>query len=156
MTQSRKIITLSLTGALIVGALPALAACSPQQLVQNAVENAVEDATGVDINVDTNTLPDGFPAEVPTISGEIIVSGSLGSGPDTIWTVSIKVADASAGYEEAKGKLVSAGFTADFESAVDGASTGMFSNGTYSAMITAANDGTNTAVTYVVNAAAAQ
>lgn len=156
MTTTRKIITLSLAGALILGAAPALAACSAPQLVQDAVQGAVEDATGVDVNLDSNTLPDGFPAEVPTISGDIKVSGSLGVGADKVWTVSIAVADLAAGYEDAKGKLLGAGFTSDFDASADGASSGIFSNATYTVMVTAANDGTDNSVTYVVSGKAAQ
>ena len=156
MTTTRKIITLSLAGALALGAAPALAACSPQQLVQDTLQNAVKDATGVDVNVDANTLPKGFPAEVPTISGDITVSGSLGVGADKVWTVSITVPDLAAGYAEATSKLLGAGFTSDFDATADGSSTGIFSNATYTAMVTATNDGTDNTVTYVVSGKPAQ
>jgi hypothetical protein len=155
MATTRKIITLSLAVILLTGAVPALVACSAPQFVQDAVSGAVKDATGVDVNLDGNTLPDGFPTEVPTISGDIKVSGSLGVGADKVWTVSIAVADLAAGFEEATGKLLAAGFTSDFDASADGASTGIFTNATYTAMVTATNDGTNNTVTYVVSGKAA-
>ena len=156
MIRTRKIMTVAIAGVLVLGAAPALAACSAPQLVQDAVQGALEDATGVDVNLDGNTLPDGFPAEVPTISGDIKVSGSLGVGADKVWTVSIAVADLTAGFEDAKNKLVDAGFTSDFDASADGASTGIFTNATYTAIVTATKDGTNNTVTYVVSGKAAQ
>jgi hypothetical protein len=152
MATTRKIITLALAGALALGAAPALAACSPQQLVQDAVQNAVKDATGVDVdvNVDGGTLPEGFPAEVPVISGEITSSGSLGTGADRAWSVVVKVSDPTTSYEDAKGKLLAAGFNADFDATADGASTGMFSNAQYSVVVATTGTGSDNNVSYVV------
>ena len=156
MIATRKIITLSLAGALVMGAAPALAACSPQQLVQDTLQGAVKDATGVDVTIDENTLPNGFPVEVPTVSGDISASGSLGVGADKVWTVSITVPDLAAGYAEATSKLLGAGFTSGFDATADGASTGIFSNATYTAIVTATNDGSDNKVTYVVSGKPAQ
>jgi hypothetical protein len=158
MRSSRKVIALALAGALALGIAPLLAGCSPEQLVQDAVQNAVKDATGVDVdvNMDGKTLPDDFPAEVPVISGEITLSGSVGAGGEKVWTVVFRTSDLAAGYDEAKSKLTGAGYTADYDMAQDGAYTGMFSNGTYSVIVTSANDGSNDVVTYVVSAMAAQ
>jgi hypothetical protein len=158
MHAKRKILTLALVGALTLGATPLLAACSPQQLVQDAVQNVVEDATGVDVdlNIDGKTLPDDFPAEVPLISGEITLSGALGTGGDKVWTVAISASDLAAGYDEAKSKLLGAGYAADFDLAQDGTYSGSFSNGSYYVLVTGANDGTNNLVSYVVSTQAAQ
>jgi hypothetical protein len=124
--------------------------------VQNAVENAVKDGTGVDVSLGGEALPEGFPAEITTVNGDIKTSGSLGVGAERVWTVSIVVADLAAGFEEAKSKLVAAGFTSSFDAAADGAYTGIFSNATYTVMVTAVNDGTDNTVTYVVSSTAAQ
>ncbi|MCF8540584.1 MAG: hypothetical protein K9H50_02325 [Aurantimicrobium sp.] len=158
MRAKRKILTLALAGALTLGATPLLAACSPQQLAQDAVQNVVEDATGVDVdlNIDGKTLPDDFPAEVPMISGEITLSGSLGTGGDKVWTVAISASDLAASYDEAKSKMLGAGYTADFDLAQDGTYSGAFSNGSYSVIVTAANDGSNNVVSYVVSTQATQ
>jgi len=150
MTRTRKIITAAIAVALVLGIAPSLAACSPLQLVQNAVENAVKDGTGVDVNIGGKTMPEGFPAEVPVISGDIGVSGSLGVGSDQIWTVSFTVPDLAVAYEEATGKLLSAGFSSDFDATAEGASTGSFSNASFTAIVTATSDGTIGTITYVV------
>ena len=150
MTTVRRMITLSIAGALVLGVTPALVACSPQQLVQDAVENAVKDATGIDVNIEGTSMPDGFPAEVPVISGDIGASGSLGLGADQIWTVSFTVPDLAAAYDEAKSKLLAAGFTSDFDATTDGVATGSFSNASFTAIVTATGDGTSNTVTYVV------
>lgn len=150
MTRTRKLLTVSIASVLVLGIAPALVACSPQQLVQDAVENAVKDVTGIDVNIDGTTMPEGFPAEVPVISGDIGVSGSLGVGADQVWTVSFTVPDLAAAFEEATGKLLSAGFASDFDATVDGASTGSFSNASFTAIVTATSDGTSNTVTYVV------
>ncbi|CAB4909840.1 MAG: hypothetical protein F2808_07260 [Actinobacteria bacterium] len=150
MTATRKIMMLALAGALTVGGVPVLTACSPQQALQGAVENAIEDATGVDVNVDGGTMPEGFPAEVPVISGEITSSGSLGTGADRAWSVVVKVSDPTTSYEDAKGKLLAAGFNADFDATADGASTGMFSNAQYSVVVATTGTGSDNNVSYVV------
>ena len=158
MTRTRKIMTAVIASALVLGVAPALAACSPQQLVQDAVENAVKDATGVDVdvNIDGTSLPEGFPAEITTVSGDIKTSGALGVGAERVWTVSVVVADLATGFEEATSKLVAAGFTSSFDAAADGAYTGIFSNASYTVMVTGVNDGTDNTVTYVVSSQAAQ
>lgn len=158
MRSSRKVIALALAGALALGIAPLLAGCSPQQLVEDAVQNVVEDATGVDVdlNLDGKTLPDDFPAEVPVISGDITLSGSLGTGGDKVWTVGITASELAAGYDEAKSKLLGAGYTADFDLAQDGTYSGSFSNGSYFVLVTAANDGSNNVVSYVVSTLVAQ
>jgi hypothetical protein len=156
MITIRTLATAVLAGALVVGVTPALAACSPLQLVQNAVENAVKDGTGVDVSVGGETLPQDFPAEVATIGGQITTSASLGVGAERVWTVSIVVADLAAGFDDARSKLLAAGFTSSFDAAADGAYTGIFSNAVYTVMVTAVNDGTQNTVTYVVSSVTAQ
>jgi hypothetical protein len=150
MTRTRKLLTVSIASVLVLGIAPALVACSPQQLVQDAVENAVKDVTGIDVNIDGKTMPEGFPAEVPVISGDIGVSGSLGVGAEQVWTVSFTVPDLAAAYKEATGKLLSSGFVSDFDATAEGASTGSFSNASFTAIVTATSDGTSNTLTYVV------
>jgi hypothetical protein len=124
--------------------------------VQNAVENAVKDGTGVDVSVGGETLPQDFPTEVATISGQITTSASLGVGAERVWTVSIVVADLAAGFDDARSKLLAAGLTSSFDAAADGAYTGIFSNAVYTVMVTAVNDGTKNTVTYVVSSVTSQ
>jgi hypothetical protein len=150
MTATRKILTLTLAGVLCVSATPLLVACNPQQLVQGVVENAVKDASGFEVNLGGTTMPEGFPAEVPVISGEIATGGSLGTETDKAWSVVFTVPDLAAAYEEATGKLLAAGFTSDFDATADGASTGMFSNAQYSVVVATTGTGSDNNVSYVV------
>ena len=156
MTATRKIATLALGGALMLGVAPGLVACSTAgQLVQDAVGGAVKDATGLDVNLGGKTLPEGFPAEIALVGGEIAQSGSLGLGTEHVWTVGVTVSDLTAGFEEAKTKLLDAGFTATAAGA-EGLNAGLFSNAAYSVMLTATEDATGKTVTYVVTSLIAQ
>ena len=149
MATTRRIVTLALAGALALSIAPTLAACSADQIVQDAVENAVNDATGLDVNLGGKTLPEDFPAEVSIVGGEISLSGALGAGTEKVWTVGILVTDLAAGFEEAKTKLLDAGFVA-METGTDGLNTGIFSNAAYSVLVTATDNGTEKTVNYVV------
>lgn len=155
MATSRRIIASITAVALGCGALTVLSGCSPEQLIQDAVENAIQDQTGVDIDVNTDasgsaTMPADWPAEVPVVSGNIMVAGSIGSGTDKTWTVQITVPDVASGYDEAKNLLLGAGFTASMDMTGDGTWTGMFDNGNYSVIVTGTDDGTDTYVGYLV------
>jgi len=149
MATTRRIVTLALSGALTLGVAPTLAGCSAEQLVQDAVENAVNDATGLDVDLGGKTLPEDFPTEVSIVSGEISLSGALGAGTEKVWTVGVLVADLAAGFDEAETKLRDAGFTA-METGTDVMNTGIFSNGAYSVLVTATENGTDKTVNYVV------
>lgn len=156
MTATRKIVTLALSGALMLGVAPGLVACSTAgQLVQDAVGGAVKDATGLDVNLGGKTLPEGFPAEIAIVGGEVSQSGALGLGTEKVWTVGVTVSDLTAGFEEAKTKLLDAGFTATAAGA-EGLNAGIFSNAAYSVLVTATEDATGKTVTYVVTSLTAQ
>jgi len=160
MTATRRIATLALSGALMLGVAPGLVACSTAgQLVQDAVGgavgDAVKDATGLDVNLGGKTLPEGFPAEIAIVSGEVSQSGALGLGTEKVWTVGVTVSDLTAGFEEAKTKLLDAGFTATAAGG-EGLNAGIFSNAAYSVLVTATEDATGKTVTYVVTSLTAQ
>jgi hypothetical protein len=140
----------------MLGVAPGLVACSTAgQLVQDAVGTAVKDATGLDVNLGGKTLPEGFPAEIAIVSGEVSQSGALGLGTEKVWTVGVTVSDLTAGFEEAKTKLLDAGFAAT-AAGVEGLNTGIFSNAAYSVLVTATEDATGKTVTYVVTSLIAQ
>jgi hypothetical protein len=65
------------------------------------------------------------------------------------------VSDLTAGFEEAKTKLLDAGFTATAAGA-EGLNAGIFSNAAYSVLVTATEDATGKTVTYVVTSLTAQ
>ena len=156
MTATRKIVTLALGAALMLGVTPGLVACSTAGgLVQDAVGNAVKDATGLDVNLGGKALPEGFPAEIAIVSGEISQGGALGLGTEKVWTVGVTVSDLTAGFEEAKTKLLDAGFTAT-AAGVEGMNTSIFSNAAYSVLVTATEIGTDKTIAYVVTSLTAQ
>lgn len=122
-------------------AAPALTGCfgNPiENIVNNGVEQAVEGATGQDVSLG-GKLPDGWPAEVPVVEGEIGPGGGT-TGADSGWAVLItsSVADPLA---EAKASLEAAGFTADSNFA--GAEGGIiaFTNGTYQVVVVGSPEG---------------
>jgi hypothetical protein len=126
-----------------------------QDAVGGAVGDAVKDATGLDVDLGGKTLPEGFPAEIAIVGGEISQSGALGLGTEKVWTVGVTVSDLTAGFEEAKTKLLDAGFTATAAGG-EGLNAGIFSNAAYSVLVTATEDATGKTVTYVVTSLTAQ
>jgi len=119
---------------IIVGAgVPLLSGCS--SAVQGAVEQAAGNAIGGDVNIssdglsvtDSNgneiqvggdvTLPDNWPAEVPTVDGgklvTVMVAGD-GASVNAMWTTEASTADTAASYSSA---LTAAGYTQEQTSA---------------------------------------
>jgi len=122
-----------------------------QGLVEGGVEQIIEDQTGVDVNIDGAgsgaSLPDNWPADVPTVEGNVVFSAS----GDGIFSAAIAVADAAAA-ERAYTLLTDAGYTeTSFFDLGEGSSSRAFEGGAYTvSIITAVNeDGTATA-TYSV------
>lgn len=77
-------------------------------IVEGGVEQIIEDQTGVDVDVDGSgaTLPDSWPADVPTADGTVVFSAAS----DGNFTAAITVAsfaDAQAAFDD----LLEAGFT---------------------------------------------
>lgn len=150
--MNRKVIVLPLVVGLSLATLPLLSACNPAQIVQdaagNAIKNAVKDATGVDVA--TGSLPDGWPASVPVVSGEVQQGGSVDLGNGSSFEASIKVSDVATATAEAKSQMAGAGFTADTEMDLDGSFMGSYSNAEYNVTITIGKTGNDSTAAYVV------
>jgi hypothetical protein len=74
------------------------------------------------------TLPATFPSDdVPLIEGDIAYSQDLGTG----WVIYIHRDDFNAGYEEAKGLLIDAGFAGDTANQDDTGAFGQFTTDAY-------------------------
>jgi hypothetical protein len=74
------------------------------------------------------TLPATFPsADVPLIEGDLAYVQDLGTG----WVIYIHRDDFNAGYEEAKGLLLDAGFTGETANQDDTGSFGQFTSDAY-------------------------
>lgn len=118
-------------------------------VVEGGVEQIIEDQTGVDVDVNGSgaSLPDSWPAEVPTVNGEIIFSAAS----DGSFTAAINVADLGAA-QGAFDALLDAGFTQTAELSLgEGSESRVFENGTYNvAVIVAQNEDGTGLVQYTV------
>jgi hypothetical protein len=92
-------------------------------------------------------IPATFPTDVPLIDGPIAFGMDLGTG----WSVIITATDLGGGYDDAKGRLLAAGFTSQMDSTTEDGSFGLFTNDKYQINLTASDDAQyGTAVSYVV------
>lgn len=123
---------------LALGMTPALAGC-----FGNPVETIIEGATGGEVDLGGTSIPDGFPAEVPVIDGEILFGGGIGSGADKIYNVTVRVSDGTV-LEQISADLEAAGFVsqADLGDA-SGGGTFIGSNDTWGVLVVVSEDGTN-------------
>lgn len=136
--------------ALALGSVLTLSGCfaNPldqltEGLVEGGVEQIIEDQTGVDVDVNGSgaSLPDSWPADVPTVDGSILFSAAA----DGTFTAGITVASTAAA-EDAFTRLLDAGYTQTGEFDLgDGASTRTFENGAWTVGIIIVPDGTGAA-----------
>ncbi|WP_146215761.1 hypothetical protein [Cryobacterium arcticum] len=94
----------------LLAAGPLLAGCSDAQ-VQDAVNGAVQGATDGDVSLG-GALPDGWPAEIPVIDGEIKFGAGNTTNGDQGWVVTV-ASSATDPLADAEQKLVDAGFEVD-------------------------------------------
>jgi len=118
-------------------------------LVEGGVEQIIEDQTGVGVDIDGTgaSLPDSWPAEVPTVEGQVI----LAAAADGTFSAAITVSNIAAA-QEAFTLLTDGGFTesSSFELG-DGVSSKTFDNATYSVtVITGLNDDGTAIVQYAI------
>lgn len=151
INRQKAMVTASLALALLI--TPALSGCfTAEDVAQEAAEKIVEDQTGADIEIDAEgtQLPNGWPAEVEVVKGDISNAVSYSDDAGTTWAAEVAVSDAEAGYTDAKKKLEAAGFATDSETSFEGSYSGSFSNGTYAVVITAAAIDGGAFVSYLV------
>lgn len=110
--------------------------------------DTTDDTDSNDIDLDQFAgVPDTFPSDIPIISGDVPMGIDLGTG----WSVIIQVDDTAAAYEEAKGKLLSAGFTAVTDSTTADGSFGVFDSDKYQLQLTGSDTADyGAALSYVV------
>jgi len=104
-----------------------LGGCS---LIEGQVEGVIEETTGTEVELPGTDLPEGFPAEVPLIDGEIAFGVALGSG----FNVSVRV-DGPDAMDEISDQLEGAGFTAQVGGTTGEGATQAFSNADYSVLV---------------------
>lgn len=110
----------------------------------NPVESIIEGATGGQVDLGGTSIPDGFPSDqVPVIDGEILYGGSLGSGTDKIFNVTVRVSDGAA-LEQIKSDLEAAGFSsqADLGDTTNGG-TYIASTDAWGVLVVVSEDGSN-------------
>jgi hypothetical protein len=113
-------------------------------LIEGGVEQIIEDQTGVDVNA---ALPDNWPADVPTLQGEVVFSLAA----EGVFSAAIKVgslAEAQQAYTD----LTNAGFTQLSELQIgDGSEARVFENGTWNvALLLAENEDGTAQMQYTV------
>jgi hypothetical protein len=118
-------------------------------LIEGGVEQIIEDQTGVDVDVDGSgaALPDSWPADVPTLQGEVVFSLAA----EGVFSAAIKVgslAEAQQAYTD----LTDAGFTQLSELQIgDGSEARVFENGTWNvALLLAENEDGTAQMQYTV------
>jgi hypothetical protein len=144
MTTACKLTTSSLRMGLalvtVLAAGPALAGCSDGQ-VQDAVNGAVQGATDGDVSLG-GALPDGWPAEIPVIDGDIKFGAGNTTNGDQGWVVTI-ASGATDPLADAKQLLVDAGYEPDTGNSANVGDVGVVAlkNATYTVTIAGTPDG---------------
>jgi hypothetical protein len=113
--------------ALTLALAPALVGCS---MVEGQVEGVIEEATGGEVDLPGTELPEGFPAEVPLIDGEIAFGVALGNG----YNVSVRV-DGPEAMDDIAAQLEGAGFEAQVGGTTGEGATQAFSSDAYSVLV---------------------
>jgi hypothetical protein len=124
----------------VLAVTPALAGCSDAQ-VQDAVNGAVQGATDGDVSLG-GALPDGWPAEIPVIDGDIKFGAGNTTNGDQGWVVTVASAAADP-LADAKQALVDAGFELDTGNSANVGDVGVVAlkNTTYTVTIAGTPDG---------------
>ena len=134
ITRKRYPAVLAIVMALAI--TPVLSGC-----FGNPIENMIEGATGGEVDLGGTSVPEGFPAEVPLIDGEIVNGMSLGAEGATVYNVVVKV-DGIEAAETIKGQLEEAGFTTAEGLGATGAesATLIYSNANWGVLVVVAGD----------------
>ena len=125
--------------AIALAMTPALSGC-----FGNPVESIIEGATGGEVDLGGTSLPADFPTDqVPMIDGDIIYGGSIGSGAEKVFNVTIRVSDGAA-LQQIKDELEGAGFVsqADMGEATSGG-TYIASSDAWGVLVVVSEDGSN-------------
>lgn len=143
-TTMRRTAVIALASALVFA--PLLSGCG-------VVEGLIEQATDGKVNVSTGKLPDGWPAEVPVIEGDILLGGVADDDEGSpVWNVTIKV-ESEAAFADIQSQLEGAGFEHVDAGELDGGDTitsGAFKNDTYGVLVGVTGTDGNFVANYTV------
>ena len=147
LMQLKRVRVLALTVS--IAGLALLSGCSGEA-VGNAVDGAVTEATGGDVSLG-GQLPEGWPAEVPVIDGDIGFGASNTADTDRGWVVTVTTGAAEP-LADATATLEAAGFNADPAATANVGEAGVaaLTNGTWSVVVA----GTSEGVLYTLSPAA--
>ena len=116
------------------------------------VEGAIKEATGSDVDVAIGSLPEGWPAEVPVIEGDIIGGGSAtGEDGKPVWNATVKTTTNV--FDTISTQLTGAGFAKTDTGPIEGTDNvdgGLFSNESYSVLVGVSGDADAWIVNYTV------
>ena len=132
----------TIVGAAAIAVSLALAGCATEE--PTAKESSAPSATPVESGTATSTpspslaLPETFPARIPLLDGDVIVSNELGNG----WVVMLRSIDAANDFAAASEILVAAGYENTVTSSEGDAYFATFESAGYQIQLTAGDDPT--------------
>ncbi|GAB3409088.1 hypothetical protein GCM10027515_27230 [Schumannella luteola] len=131
---SRRLAVVALSSAIAIGVPLALSGCA-------IVQNAVEGASGDKVDIGGESLPKSFPSnDVPLVDGDVVYGAGIVEGSNKSWSVTKKVADASA-FDAISAQLVAAGFSASSTPGADAdGRSGTFAKAPYSVILLVTQD----------------
>lgn len=138
-------VSVSIAILLAVGGLATLSACST-----NPIETIVEQATGGKVDLGGQEIPEGFPSEVPLVSGDVLFGISAGDGESRGFNVTI-----SAGAESPLNGIETQFTDAGYESQVqasgsEGAGSVVFKDDTWNVVVVIAKTDDGYTANYTV------
>ena len=122
---------------------PTLSGCS--------VEGIISGVTGGNVNLSGTKMPEGFPSEVPVVSGAIQFGGFVADGDSKVFNVTVKVTGANP-TDGIKSALEGAGFTAAAEmgATTDQGGTLIYTNDSWGVLAVVAKQDNEWIVNYTV------
>jgi len=132
----------TIVGAAAIAVSLALVGCATEE--PEPSNSRATTATPIESGTATSTpspsldLPEGFPADVPLLDGDVVVSTDLGTG----WVVWIHSIDAASDFAAASEVLTAAGFENTVTTAEGDSFFASFTNDKYQIQLTAGDDPT--------------
>lgn len=148
MISPKRRLSASIAVVLALGIIPALSGCSG-----NPIENLVEQATGGQVDLGGQEIPEGFPSEVPVISGDVLFGISAGDGKRRGFNVTIS-AGAESPLDGIETEFADAGYESQVQaSGSEGAGSVIFTSDTWNVVVVVAQTDDGYTANYTVTPA---
>lgn len=148
MISPKRRLSASIAVVLALGIAPVLSGCSG-----NPLENLVEQATGGQVDIGGRAMPDGFPAEVPVVSGDVLFGISAGDGEERGFNVTIATG-AESPLDGIETQFADAGFEAQAQASnAGGAGSVIFSDDDWNVVVVVAETDDGFTANYTVSPA---